>query len=227
MAKYAVLQSFYKSVQWRKFRDCIIAERGPVCIDCGKIISDPKEIELDHCPIELTPENVRDANISLNPENVKIRCHGCHDKRHGRFSTQMQGVFLIYGPPLAGKKTYVRDHMQRGDLVVDMDSIYSAVSLLPEYDKPGELTRNVFGVRDLLIDNIKTRYGKWRSAWIIGGYADRYQREKIADDTGADIIYIEATKEECLQRLYESTALQFRAKEWEQYIDAWFDRYIG
>jgi predicted kinase len=227
MAKYAVLKSFYNSQRWRKFRDNIIAERDPICVDCKKVIANPKEIEVDHDPIELTPENVNDASISLNPDNVKIRCHDCHNKRHGRFCSQpMQGVFLVYGPPLSGKTTFVKEHMQHGDLVVDMDKLYSAVSLLPEYDKPNELLKNVFGIRDLLIDNIKTRYGKWRSAWIIGTYPDKYQREKIADDTGAELIYCEASKEECMARLMIDADRQCRKDEWKQYIDKWFDRYI-
>lgn len=225
MAKYDILKSFYNSKRWRDFRTAIIDEREPVCMDCKKVITDPKEIELDHDPIELTPENVTDPRISLNPVNVKVRCHDCHNKRHNRFGHKAeQGVFLIYGPPLSGKKSYVMSHMQHGDLVVDMDKLYSAISLLPEYDKPNELLKNVLGVRDLLIDNIKTRYGKWRSAWIIGTYPDKYQREKIADDTGATIIFCEATQEECLQRLCADERLRSRRDEWEDYIEKWFTR---
>lgn len=227
MARYDAQKSFYNSTRWRKFRATILAERDPVCAECGKIITNPLDCELDHIK-ELTPENVNDPNISLNPDNVQILCHTCHDKKHNRFGQKAeQGVFLVYGPPLAGKNTYVMEHMQRGDLIVDMDKLFSAISLLPEYDKPNELLKNVFGIRDLLIDNIKTRYGKWRSAWIIGTYPDKYQREKIADDTGATIIYCEATQEECMQRLYTDAGRQSRRKEWAEYIGRWFERYVA
>lgn len=227
MAKYAVLQSFYTSSRWQKFRVTIIAERGPVCETCGKVIADPKDCELDHYPTELTPENVNDVNVSLNPENIKVRCNDCHNKRHNRFGHQSEhGVFLIFGPPLSGKKTYVHQHMQRGDLVIDMDSLYSAISFLPEYDKPSELLQNVLGIRDQLIDNIKTRYGRWRSAWIIGGYEDKYKREKIADDTGATIILCDVSKDECMLRLESDEALRFRKDEWKRYIDRWFERCV-
>lgn len=226
MAKYDILKSFYNSSSWRMFRTVIIAERGPLCVDCHKVIVDSKEIELDHDPVELTPENVNDPNVSLNPDNVKIRCHDCHNRKHNRFGPKAeQGVFLIYGPPLSGKTTYVMEHMRRGDLVVDMDKLYSAISLLPEYDKPAELLKNVFGVRDLLIDNIKTRYGKWRSAWIIGGYPEKYRREQVADATGATIIYCEATRDECLQRLEADEGRRNRRDEWTKYISAWFEKY--
>lgn len=225
MAKYDILKSFYNSSRWRKFRAAIISERDPICVDCHKLIVESKEIEVDHDPVELTPENVNDPNASLNPDNVKIRCHDCHNRRHNRFGHKAeQGVFLIYGPPLSGKTTYVMENMQRGDLVVDMDKLYSAISLLPEYDKPNELLKNALGVRDLLIDNIKTRYGKWRSAWIIGTYPDKYQREQIADATGAVIIFCEATREECLRRLDDDVGRRNRRKEWTEYINRWFER---
>lgn len=227
MARYDAQKSFYNSVRWRKFRSIIIAERGPVCAKCGKIIVNPLDCEVDHNPTELTPDNVSDPNVSLNPDNVQILCHTCHDQKHGRFGRQPeQGVFLIYGPPLSGKTTYVTEHMQHGDLAVDMDKLFSAISLLPEYDKPSELLRNVLGVRDLLIDNIKTRYGKWRSAWIIGTYPDKYQREQIADATGATIIFCEATREECLARLETDPGRRNRREEWKEYINRWFERYV-
>lgn len=226
MARYSELHSFYCSVKWRRFRSMIIAERGPVCAKCGKIMVNPLDCELDHIK-ELTPENVNDTKISLNPDNVQILCHACHDKKHGRFGKKAeQGIFLIYGPPLSGKTTYVLEHMQRGDLVVDMDKLFSAISLLPEYDKPNELLKNVFGVRDLLIDNIKTRYGKWRSAWIVGTYPDKYKREQIANATGATIIFCEATRDECMQRLEADEGRRNRREEWTEYIDKWFERYV-
>ena len=36
---------------------------------------------------------------------------------------------------------------------------------------------NVMVLRDSIIDKIKISYGKFNSAWIIGGYADKYERE--------------------------------------------------
>lgn len=224
--KYAVLKSFYASENWQNFRAVIIAERGPVCETCSKVIIDPKECEIDHYPIELTPENVTDASISLNPDNVKIRCHKCHDKRHNRFGNQAKkAAFIVYGPPLAGKKTFVRQQMSRGDLVVDMDLLYAAVSMLQSYDKPDNLLINVLGVHNQLVDNVKTRLGRWGNAWVIGGYADRYKREKLADDLGAELVFCNASKEMCLARLAMDAERRCRQDEWTGYINKWFDEY--
>jgi predicted kinase len=192
---------------------------------CGQIIIDPLDCELDHI-IELTPENVQDVMISLNPDNVQILCHKCHDKKHHRFGYQpRKEVCIVYGPPLAGKKTFVRQNLKRGNLVVDMDLLYAAVSMLPSYDKPDNLLINVLGVHNQLIDNVKTRLGKWGNAWVIGGYADKYKREKLADDLGAELVFCNTSKEMCLARLAMDTERQFRQDEWTKYINKWFEEY--
>lgn len=42
-------------------------------------------------------------------------------------------VWLICGPPAAGKSTYVRNHAKPGDIVVDLDAIASEYGLGREY----------------------------------------------------------------------------------------------
>lgn len=227
MARYAVLQSFYASEAWIKFRLGLIAERGPYCQKCGRLIENHLDI-IGHHKIELTPENVHDHNISLNPDNVLLVCFDCHNKIHGRFGYHKEkGVYIVFGPPLSGKRTFVKQRVIRGDLIVDIDRIYSAVSMLPFYDKPDSLFSNVIGVYNTLIDNIRTRYGKWNNAWIIGGYADKYKREKLAEDLGAELIFCDASKEECLKRLEMDEDRQYRKDEWRKYIDKWFEQYIA
>jgi hypothetical protein len=108
---------------------------------------------------------------------------------------------LIYSPPLSGKTTYVHQNKGRGDLVVDINLLYSAATMLPEYDKPDTLLPLVRGMHNLLLDNIRTRFGKWHDARIVGGYADKHQREKIISDTGAQPILCDATMDECIARL--------------------------
>lgn len=226
MAKYDILKSFYASEAWQRFRAAIIAERGLKCEHCGKIVANAADLTVHHIK-ELTPENVHDVMIALNPENVMVVHHECHNKIHNRFGYQPgQKVYIVFGAPLAGKKTYVRDNMHRGDLVVDIDGLYSAMSLLPSYDKPDNLFRNVIGVHNLLVDNIKTRYGKWNNAWVIGGYADKYKREKIADDLGAELIFCNVSKDECLRRLEIDEERRYRRDEWREYINKWFTDFV-
>lgn len=224
MPNNSPLHSFYTSKRWRDFRRVIIGERNPICEICGKTILDPKEIEVDHIK-ELTIDNIYDANITLNPNNVRIACHDCHNKRHHRFSRQRGKVFIVYGAPLSGKATYVRAEMERGDIVIDLDAIAQAISYQRIYDKPNNLRLNVFAIRDLILDNIKTRMGKWNNAWVIGGYPEKNQREALAEELGAELIYCEATKEECIERLMIDKDRCIMANEYKGYIEKWFDEF--
>lgn len=226
MAKYNILKSFYASLIWQNFRIATIAERGLRCEYCGELVVRAKDLTLHHIK-ELTPENVSDVMISLNPANILVVHHECHNKIHNRFGYQPgRNVFIVFGPPLSGKKTYVQEYMSRGDLVVDMDRLYYAVSMLPNYDKPDGLLGNVRGIHNFLIDNIKTRYGKWVNAWVVGGYADKYKREKLAEDLGAELVFCDASKNECLRRLELDEDRRCRQDEWRGYIEKWFMEYV-
>jgi hypothetical protein len=225
MARIAVLKSFYASENWQRLRTALIAERGPTCQRCGKIIANPLDL-IGHHEVELTPENVSDYNISLNPEKIKLICFDCHHREHHRFGYQYEkGVYVVYGPPLSGKTNFVRQSMHRGDLIVDMNSLYGAVTLQPEYDKPDNLLSNVYGIYNLLIDNIKVRYGKWSSAWIIGGLPDKYRREQLAGDVGAELIFCDVSKDECMSRLLADEGRRLRG--WDKYIAEWFEKYTA
>lgn len=225
MAKYAIIKSFYGSEAWQTFRMVVINQRGLNCEYCSELVTKSNELTLHH-KIELTPENVNDVLISLNPDNIMVVHHECHNKIHKRFGYKPSfGINIVYGPPLSGKKAYVLDRMSRGDIVVDMDRLYAAVSMQAYYDKPDGLSSNVFGIHNLLLDNIKTRLGKWNSAWVIGGYADKYKRDRLADELGADLIYCNVSQEECIRRLGVDQDLQYRKDEWLGYINKWFDQY--
>lgn len=226
MAKHAVIKSFYASQEWITLRLLLINERGNKCEHCKGIIPRSRDL-IGHHMIELTPENVHDRNISLNPDKIEIICFDCHNKEHKRFGYQgAKEVYLVYGPPMSGKTTFVREQLSRGDIVVDMDALYAAVTMLPQYDKPDNLYNNVITIHNLLLDNIRTRYGKWHTAWIIGGYADKYKRERLANDLGAELIYCAVSNEECLSRLELDEDRQYRKDEWKGYIDKWFDTYM-
>ena len=234
---WATLKAFYDSDIWENFRKVLILERaqenGVICEECGKHITESKDIILHHSPVELTLANVNDFNISLNPENIKIVCFDSHNKFHGRFgycnkhlARRHNGVFIVYGPPMAGKSTYVKENMRRGDIVVDMDSLYQAVSFMPTYDKPDNLKFNVFALRNCLLENIKTRYGMFNSAYVIGGYPKRFDRNKLENDIGAELIFMDCAKEECYRRLDMcGDYRQSNKAEWRQYIDKWFEDY--
>ncbi|WP_308637707.1 AAA family ATPase [Paenibacillus silvisoli] len=225
MARHSILHTFYSSTKWRSFRHGLILERGAKCEHCGEPITRPIDI-IGHHKVELTPENVHDYNISLNPAMVELICYDCHNKEHKRFGYQgSKEVYLVYGPPMSGKSTHVHQNLKRGDLVVNMDRLYQALSGLPSYDKPDSLFGNVMAVYHVLVDNIRTRLGKWGTAWVVGGYADKFKRERLAEDLGAELVYCEMSIEECMQRLEADEDRRHRQEEWRKYIEKWFETF--
>ncbi|SMC63457.1 AAA family ATPase [Sporomusa malonica] len=225
MAKYAIIKSFYASTRWIKFRAMIIAERGMKCEKCLKLITTDKDAELDHI-IELTPDNVHDVSISLNPDNVRLLHHDCHDARHNRFgNVKGKQVYIVYGCPGSGKTTYVNRNRERTDIIVCMDNLFNAITGLPLHDKPDQLLSNVRAIHTALLDQVKTRYGKWSTAWVVGGYADKYKREKLAEELGAELIYCECSKEEAMARIEMDDRRRNMIAEYRKYVDEWFGRY--
>ena len=222
---YYSLGDFYRSREWLEFRDYLINKRmradGFVYDEItGKPIVNKYDIILHH-KIELTLENVNDCNITLNESNIQIVSHKTHDEIHERYGTYTRHIYIVYGSAFAGKKTWVKSIARKHDLVIELDTIRQAITGGKPYERSNRVNDNVFSVRDLLIDMVRMRRGKWVNAYIIGGYAYSGERERLANDLGAELIYIDTNKEECLARLEASTEL-IDKKEYKKYIEDWF-----
>lgn len=220
------LDTFYKSKDWEKLLKSIKLERTNedgeiICAHCGKPITRVYDC-IGHHTIFLTESNVNDVEISLNPKLIQLVHHRCHNKIHNKFGYVKKEIFLVYGSPLAGKASYVKSVAEPGDLIIDIDDIWACVSGLNKYTKPPRLNAVVFSVRDKLMECVKYRVGKWNNAYIIGGYPLISERERICKELGAREIYIESTKEECLEKLEN---LDIDKKEYSKFIENWWKRY--
>lgn len=232
--EFKSLSQFYTSSEWRKFRQVVIAERinpkDGVLYDeySGKPILKSYDIILHH-KIELTMQNVNDRSISLNPENIMIVSMKSHNEIHnrwgGRIKAYQRKVYYVYGAPCSGKSTFVRENMQRGDLICDIDRLWQAISGQPAYIKPNELKLIVFNVRNTILDGIKTRAGNWQNAWVIEGGALIGDRMRRIEALGAEDIFIDTPKETCLQRLASDDNRQHVQAQWVEYIERWFEEY--
>lgn len=214
-----VLHIFYSSKPWRELSYNLKLQRGK-CERCGKRPLRFSNL-IGHHKVELNELNYKDSSISLNPDLIEIICQDCHNKEHRRFGHHKQKIYIVYGSPLSGKTTLVRELMRSGDIVLDIDALWQAVTFQDEYIKPNNCRFNIFKLRDELLSQIKMRYGKWNDAYIIGGYPDKYERERLVNDLGAELIYCESTKEECISRANNTN----RPNEWIDYIESWWEKY--
>lgn len=223
-----MLFDFYRSKEWENLRAVLTLERVNAddgllyCDYCKKPIVRAYDA-ICHHKIQITETNYTDASISLNPDNIQIVHHACHNRLHDKAGFKCKKVYIVYGAPLSGKTTYVHEVMNPGDLVVDLDNIWCCVSGLPRYEKPKRLNTVVFQLRNTLYDMVKYRNGNWNTAYIVGGYPFEAERTRLAGDLNAECILIPSTKEECYSRLQQQSE---RGEEWKRFIDEWFARYI-
>lgn len=216
------LKTFYKSKQWEKLIEQLKIERinddgQLICEHCGKPIVKKYDC-IGHHKIELTDDNVNDYEVSLNPNNIMLIHFRCHNIIHQRYEGFKQKVYLVYGSPCSGKTTFVDSVATADDLIIDIDRIWECLSNNDRYHKPNRLKANVFGVRDCLIEQVKTRNGMWKNCYIVGTYPLRTDRERLCELLNAKPIFIEETKAVCISRAMND--------EWKKYIDEWFDNYV-
>ena len=217
------LEKFYKSKGWLSLVETLRIERinsdgDLICAHCGKPIVKKYDC-IGHHKIELTEDNVDDYTISLNGSNVDLIHFRCHNEIHQRFGGFKQRVFIVYGSPCAGKTTWVKHNAMPDDLILDLDSIWEAVSLADRYHKPKRLRANVFGIRDAVIDQIRTRTGLWRNAFVIGTYPLRTDRDRLCDLLRAEPVFIETDEDTCLERA--------RTDEWKHLVREWFETFTA
>lgn len=229
------LSDFYRTDEWERLISVLALERADaqgdiICEHCGKPIV-AKYDRIGHHKKHLTLSNVNDANVSLNPDNIAFVHHRCHNEIHERFgfgkpqAPRLKKVYLVHGSPCSGKTTYVGSVAGPGDMVLDMDAIWMCISAHGgnacgvedmHAARDDRLRANAFRVRDCILDMVKTRFGSWNNAYIIGGYPRSAERERIANLYGAEMIHIDTPEEICLQRASQ------RPKEWAGYVrDYW------
>lgn len=224
------LFGFYQSKEWKKLRKLITLERinengDLICEHCHKPIVKAYDA-ICHHKIELNDLNVNDPSISLNPDNIMVVHHACHNEIHKRFGSYTRHIYIVYGSPCSGKAEFVKRNALKEDLIIDIDKIYQAISINPPYIKPDRLFSNARQVRDVLVDMVKVKNGKWVNAWLVGNEFigksmwSKRDREDLSALLGAELIYIDTPMEECL-----ANANERNNKDYEKYIKTWFERY--
>ena len=243
MRHYETLTQFYNSQDWANCKAQVTQERlkdgALYCEHCGKLIlksfnpneKNNKGAIVYHHKKNLTNQNVNDASIAINTENIAVLHWQCHNIVHGRFNGTAvaieRKVYLITGAPLSGKTTFVRERLQEGDIVLDIDDIWQMLSGQPRYTKPNSIKPAVFAARDAIKEQIQKGGGSWRNAYIIQSLPLATDRKREAEKYKAhncEIVTMEASREECLNRLYAMPNGR-DIKDYERFINNYFDDY--
>lgn len=215
------IHTFYCSKEWLELARLLKYKSNGACECCNMVY--PYSYLRAHHIEELTLENVSNPKIALNPKNIKILCHDCHNKIHRRLGRIKKNVFIVCGPPCAGKTTYVESVATRYDLVVDLDKIQNAISVIEPYDKPAATKKMLFDIRDMLYDKIAFRFGEWENAYVIACLPTKIEQEQLQQRlNGADIIYINTSKAICVNRALERSESNVIKENQIKYIERYF-----
>lgn len=80
---------FYSSKLWLDCRAMVLRRDLFTCAYCYSRASEVHHIK------ELTPENINNINIALNPDNLVSLCHDCHDKMTKGFTGDTRDGFVF------------------------------------------------------------------------------------------------------------------------------------
>lgn len=135
-------------------------------------------------------------------------------------------VTIVCGPPGSGKTTYVEKHKSWGDLVIDVDALFVALSGgLGWYEHPVALLPFVMEARDAVIARL-ARTHEVSKAWILTAEGDMNKVRALAKRIGgAEILPIEVGAAECLRRISLDDRRTADGDKWSELVNKWWQSY--
>lgn len=150
----------YNSTRWRKLREQVLYG-NPFCVRCMDVgLLEPATV-CDHViPIEQGGE-IWDIN------NLQGLCKSCHNSKSGKEAHEKYTkIYVVHGAPCSGKTTKVKQAVRSGDLVIDIDKIFEALSFQDLYKKDKTLVGMVLDVRDFILFKLREP-NKIKRCWLI------------------------------------------------------------
>lgn len=198
---------------WRRTIRPAFLREHPLCVICGALAEVP-----DHWPetrASLIARGVDDPDAS---HRLRALCKPCHDTYGMSYKPwaprrRNDRVTLVAGPPCAGKNTYVEQHMQVDDQVIDYDEIMARLSGRPMHHHDEAFAEAARAERDRLISQL---LASGQRGWIIAVAPRAAQRHAL----NTHVVLILPTQADALTR-----AMRERPPEWCDYIRRWYRDY--
>lgn len=178
--------------------------RGPTCTGVAT--------QVDH----IVP--VSEGGAWWDEANLRASCAKCNRRRvnhhsEDRWKRAATRIMLVIGPPGGGKTSYVQEHKDPDDLVVDYDAIAEAFGSDDTHDHEAGLHRSVMIARNAVLDALRRGETEARRAWIVSANPKAESvfpyHERVIVDPGRDVTM-------------ERGAQAGRPARWIRLVDDWY-----
>lgn len=148
-------------------------------------------------------------------------------RRFARKITQQSDkqVFVVSGAPGCGKSTYVKKNATNRDIVLDLDELCNAIQGASGIHQDHKAVLSAaLAARDAIYNEIENKTGEWERAFVITADPDDLKVTNLVRRFSAEHIKINASREECINRIMNDPSRKGEEERQIQIVDDWFNR---
>lgn len=207
---------FYDTAAWERARKRQLTKE-PQCRRCKTTLN----LQVDHI------KPISQGGSKFDATNHQTLCADCHKSKtrneDGWHSSS--SLIVVCGPPGAGKTTYVLEHSNPWDIIIDHDLLIAAIAphIKPHGKAPKHILACALSARDAILDRFERNRDGIR-AWYVASMPSRKDRDHMRARYSAKVLVMDAPHAVCMQRV-EGDDTRDPDVNWHALISQWWAAY--